>query len=219
MNIFGALSAKPWLESGSGEFPASGRLRIPTGRLGLIIFLVVVSVLFLLLSTAYVMRMGFGDWVPLDEPPVLWANTLALVLSSAAFQVAWVGVRRGSAGSARAGLYAGGLFAALFLIGQMVAWKQLSDLGYFVASNPANTFFYLLSALHGLHLLGGLVAWGRAAGKLRHAGSTNVLRPEIELCAVYWHFLLILWLALFGLLLADNGGTGAVLQPTPHMMH
>jgi cytochrome c oxidase subunit III len=217
MSILGSLSAKPWLESGSGEFPASGRLRIPTGRLGLVIFLVVVSVLFLLLSAAYVMRMGFGDWVPLDEPAILWANTLALVLSSAAFQWASVGVRRGCTVNVRAGLYAGGVFAAFFLAGQMVAWKQLDGLGYYVATNPANTFFYLLSALHGLHLLGGLAAWGRAAGKLRQGGIAPGLRPEIELCALYWHFLLVLWLGLFGLMLADNGGTGALLQPTPHL--
>jgi cytochrome c oxidase subunit 3 len=217
MSILGSLASKPWLESGGGEFPASGRLRIPTGRLGLIIFLVVVSVLFLLLTAAYIMRMGFGDWVPLDEPPVLWLNTLALVLSSAAFQWSWVSVRRGSTRSARAGLYAGGLFATFFLVGQLVAWRQLDELGYYVASNPANTFFYLLSALHGIHLLGGLVAWGRTAGKLRHTGNTSELRPEIELCALYWHFLLIIWLALFGLLLADNGGPGAVLQPMGHV--
>ena len=104
-----------------------------------------------------------------------------------------------------------------FLVGQLVAWRQLDALGYYVASNPANTFFYLLSALHGLHLLGGLVAWGRTAGKLRHIGITLELRPEIELCALYWHFLLVIWLALFGLLLADNGGPGAVLQPMRHM--
>jgi cytochrome c oxidase subunit 3 len=217
MSILGSLAGKPWLESGGGEFPASGRLRIPTGRLGLIIFLVVVSVLFLLLTAAYIMRMGFGDWVPLDEPPVLWLNTLALVLSSAAFQWSWASVRRGSPRSARAGLYAGGLFAAFFLVGQLVAWRQLDELGYYVASNPANTFFYLLSALHGIHLLGGLVAWGRTAGKLRHIGNMSELQPEIELCALYWHFLLIIWLALFGLLLADNGGPGAVLQPMGHV--
>lgn len=219
MTIFGALAAKPWLESGSGEFPASGRLRIPTGRLGLIIFLVVISVLFLLLGTAYVMRMGFGDWVPLEEPPILWLNTLALVLSSAAFQGAWAGVRRNRAGVARAGLYAGGLFGALFLAGQLAAWRQLDELGYYLASNPANTFFYVLSALHALHLLGGLAAWGHAAARLRHAGSATRLRPAVELCALYWHFLLVVWLALFGLLLADNGGADAVLRPVPHGMH
>jgi len=217
MSIIRALAGKPWLESGSGEFPAPGRLRIPTGRLGLIIFLVVVSVLFFLLSTAYIMRMGFGDWVPLDEPPILWANTLALVLSSAAFQWSSVSVRRGRIGSTRKGLLIGGLFAVLFLAGQLVAWRQLADLGYYVASNPANTFFYLLSALHGVHLLGGLVAWARTAGKLRRFGAITELRPAIELCALYWHFLLILWLVLFALLLADNGGPGAMLQPMGHM--
>ena len=218
MSLFGALAAKPWLEDGSGSrFPPSGRLRIPTARLGLIIFLVVVTVLFLLLTVAYLMRMGFGDWVPLSEPPVLWLNTLALGLSSAALQWSWGAIRQGRRDAARTGLLAGGLFAALFLVGQLVAWRQLDALGYFVASNPANTFFYLLSALHGLHLLGGLVAWGRTAWKFRRSAGTNELRPSIELCTLYWHFLLAVWLALFGLLLADNGGADAMLQPMRHM--
>lgn len=217
MSLFGALVAKPWLSSSGSGFPASGRLRIPTARLGLIFFLVVVTVLFLLLTVAYLMRMGFGDWVPLSEPPVLWLNTLALVLSSAALHWSWAAVRQGRRDSAWTALLAGGLFAALFLVGQLVAWRQLDALGYYVASNPANTFFYLLSALHGLHLLGGLVAWGRTARKFRRAAGINELRPSVELCTLYWHFLLVVWVALFGLLLADNGGAGAVLQPMRHM--
>ena len=160
---------------------------VPTGRLGLIIFLVVVSVLFLLL-TAYIMRMGFGDWVPLDEPRLLWVNTLALVLSSAAFQRAEVAEgKHGASGRDRTALV-GGLFAVAFP-GQLVAWRQLDALGYYVASNPANTFFYLLSALHGVHLLGGLVAWGQplvscatSAGAAEAAGD-RALRPLLALPA------------------------------------
>ena len=92
---------------------------------------------------------------------------------------------------------------------------------------PANASFQAhmaaYAAVHGAdalaRLLGGMAAWGRAAARLRHAGSAAELRPAVELCALYWHFLLVVWLALFGLLLADNGGADAVLQPLPHGMH
>ena len=62
----------------------------------------------------------------------------------------------------RDGLLAAGLFAFAFLAGQLMVWRQLAAAGYFLTANPANAFFYLITALHGLHLLGGLVAWGRA---------------------------------------------------------
>jgi cytochrome c oxidase subunit 3 len=82
-----------------------------------------------------------------------------------------------------------------------MAWRQLDAAGYFVASNPANSFFYLLTAIHGLHVLGGLVALARATGKVWRTADPGRVRLSVELCAVYWHFLLVVWLALFALLL------------------
>jgi cytochrome c oxidase subunit 3 len=102
----------------------------------------------------------------------------------------------------KVGLLGGGSFAFAFLVGQLLAWQQLVDLGYFAASNPANGFFYLVTSLHGLHLLGGLVAWGRTAEKVWSGGVAPVkIRLSVELCAAYWHFLLVVWLVLFALLL------------------
>jgi cytochrome c oxidase subunit 3 len=96
----------------------------------------------------------------------------------------------------------GGACAFLFLVGQLLAWQQLVDLGYFVAANPANAFFYLLTALHGLHLLGGLVAWSWTSDKAwRRDAEVDRLRLSVELCTVYWHFLLVVWLVLFCLML------------------
>ena len=86
------------------------------------------------------------------------------------------------------------------MVGQLVAWRQLGAAGYFLATNPANTFFYLLTALHGLHVFGGLVALGRTGER---CGGGDDVRLSVELCAIYWHFLLVVWLLLFGLLLAE----------------
>src|SRR5260370_27371245 len=98
------------------------------------------------------------------------------------------------------GLIAGGLFALTFLVGQLFAWQQLNAAGYFLAANPANAFFYLFTGLHGLHLLGGIVALALTVDKVWRGFEVNQVRLSVQLCAVYWHFLLALWLVLFTLL-------------------
>ncbi len=187
---------------GDGGLNPGGAFALPPLKIGVWLFLGVATILFSALTSAYLVRMGLADWRPLPEPRILWLNTLLLVLSSAALQIAWGAARRGLQRAMRQALLAGGLFAVLFGAGQLAAWQQLQALGYFVSTNPSSAFFYLITALHGLHVLGGLVAWGRTTrrawqglyGPRNHVG--------IELCTVYWHFLLIVWLAMFGLMLA-----------------
>ena len=94
------------------------------------------------------------------------------------------------------------MLAVAFLVGQLLAWRELVAAGYALASNPANSFFYLLTAVHGLHVLGGLVAWpGDARGWRGSETETEEVRLSVDLCAIYWHFLLFVWLVLFALLL------------------
>ena len=109
--------------------------------------------------------------------------------------------RRGDRGALRNRLLAGGVLTCAFLVGQLLAWQQLDAAGYYLASNPANGFFYLLTAVHAVHVLGGLVAWGRTALRLGKDEDAARLRLGVELCATYWHFLLIVGFVLFGLLL------------------
>ena len=164
-------------------------------------FLIVATVLFTLFIVAYTDRMVVADWRPMPEPWLLWVNTALLIASSVALHGAWVGADRGQIDGVRAGLLAAGVFAFAFLAGQILAWQQLVAMGYFAASNPANAFFYLFTALHALHLLGGLVAWGRTTAKVRRGLAPGQVHLSVELCAIYWHFLLVVWLVLFGLLL------------------
>lgn len=196
------LFSKPWLEEGlAGEFPGTGASRLPAAKVGLGVFLAVVGSLFALFLSAYLIRMDTGDWRPLPVPTVLWFNTGLLILSSIALQWAQINARRDDLEGAQTGLLAAGVLAVAFLAGQFVAWRQLDASGYYLASNPANTFFYVLTALHGLHLLGGIVALGRATVRAWRGVAIAKLRMSIELCAVYWHFLLLIWLIVFGLLL------------------
>ena len=200
------LTAKPWETAGSPEEAEAGStLSLPPAKLGLLILLAVITSLFGLFTAAYWMRMehAHGDWIPLAVPRVLWLNTTLLILSSAGMQWASGAARRSQAQRVRVALITAGVFAWAFLAGQLLAWRQLSASGYFVASNPAVAFFYLLTAVHGLHLLGGLLVWGKTVGRLARPGAELIdVRSSVELCTVYWHFLLLVWLILFAVLLS-----------------
>ena len=195
------LMAKPWLEvSAIGEVPDTGASSLPAATIGLGVFLAVVCSLFALFISAYFMRMQVADWVQLPAPKLLWFNTGVLILSSIALQYAQVAARRGRRQDVGDGLIVGGLLALTFLVGQLVAWRQLNAAGYFLAANPGNAFYYLFTGLHGLHLLGGLMALGWTADKVWRGFEVSQVRLSVRLCALYWHFLLALWLVLFSIL-------------------
>jgi cytochrome c oxidase subunit III len=196
------LTAKPWLEA--GPVVDTGASFLPTAKIGLAVFLAVVGTLFALLISAYSMRMEMGEWRPAPVPRLLWLNTGALILSSGALQWAQVAARRGKMDRVRAGLLAGGIFAFAFLAGQLIAWRQLDAGGYYLTANPAAAFFYLITGVHGLHILGGLVALGRTMDKAWQGVAVGKVRLSVELCATYWHFLLLVWLVLFGFLLLTD---------------
>jgi cytochrome c oxidase subunit 3 len=195
------LMAKPWLEEGPiDDFPGTGAVTLPAAKLGLGVFLAVVGALFTLFISAYSMRQNLADWQALPVPKLLWFNTGVLVLSSIALQWAYLAARRNDLEGVIIGLLGGGISAVIFLVGQLLAWQQLIVAGYFVASNPANSFFYLITAVHGLHLMGGLIALGRTTSRVWRVAKVAEAQLSVELCAIYWHFLLLVWLVLLGLL-------------------
>src|SRR5260221_679611 len=195
------MTVKPWLTAqGTVELRDKAAAR----KLALKVFLAIVTVLFLLLIVAYARRMAYEDWRPSPQLGLLWANTFALVLSSVALQWALFSARRGQMDGMRVAFLAGGAFTVVFLVGQILAWRQLATMDFFDVTNPAIAFFYLITGLHGLHLLGGLVAWGRTAARVWGDFDVVKVRQSLELCAVYWHFLLVVWLVLFGLLFSGN---------------
>ncbi len=201
MSIFHDLTVKPWLTAqGTVELRDKAAAR----KLALKVFLAIVTVLFMLLVVAYARRMAYEDWRPSPQLGLLWANTFALVLSSVALQWALFSARRGQTDGMRVAFLAGGAFTVVFLVGQILAWRQLGTMAYFDVTNPAIAFFYLITGLHGLHLLGGLVAWGRTFTKVWGDFDPAKIRHSVELCTLYWHYLLGVWLVLFGLLFAGN---------------
>ncbi|WP_237213455.1 cytochrome c oxidase subunit 3 [Falsiroseomonas oryziterrae] len=194
------LTTKPWLETGPmDDAPVRGSMRVPAAKLGLGMFMTVAATLLVLLLSAYSIRMEMADWSPPPRPGLLWANTAVLVLASVALHRAARATRRGDREAVGSALLLGGGMSLLFLLGQLLAWRELARAGYLPANNAADAFFYLITAVHGLHLLGGLVALSRAGLRLRGAPIAK-LRLSVELCAAYWHFLLVAWLLLFATL-------------------
>ena len=179
-----------------------GILNLSHAQVFVYMLLAVVTILFLFLTNAYVFRMNFEDWQPLPMPSLLWANTCSLVVASIGMGWATRGVNNNNQASLKTGLLIGGFFALLFLTGQFWAWQQLIAYGYLVAQNPANTFFYLITALHGLHISGGVVAWIVITKKSWRTDGTQPSLSQVSLLATYWHYLLLIWVMMFGLFLS-----------------
>lgn len=201
----------PWLEEGEvAQYPRAGGVAPPpAAKVGLAVFLAVAGCLFSLLTAAYFMRADAPDWQTPPMPGVLWFNTALLAASSVALQMALNAARRADIARVKTALAVGAAAAGLFLIGQLWAWRELLALGFFASSNAANAFFYLLTGAHALHLIGGLVALARTIDKIRSAARmTAALTTSVELCAIYWHFLLFVWLLMFAMLIgwADSFG-------------
>ncbi|MBV8034643.1 bb3-type cytochrome oxidase subunit III [Roseateles sp.] len=180
------------MNAGALPVPAALQWRVRPGAaqsVGLWVFMAVATTLFSLFGVAYVMRLSASDAVAIGLPWQLWLSTASLVAGSLLLQQAARRAQRGHA--SRAPLLAGGACALLFVACQAWAWAALLGARVSFTGNPAGSFFYVLTALHGLHVLGGLLAW---AWVLR---APDAAAWRIALCARYWHFLLAVWVVLF----------------------
>ncbi len=201
-------NVSPWVaDTGVQEYDNNrnnpDQLQADSVKIGLGVFLAVATSLFALFISAYMMRMELADWSPLNDPDILWFNTAFLVVASVYFQLAHNSVKRLDANKVRTYFLVAGIFTFIFLIGQLEAWRQLSEAGYYLSNNPANAFFYLFTAVHGLHLFGGLWVWCKTTLKFAEAKGkapeVAIVARSVELCTIYWHFLLVVWLVLFAL--------------------
>ncbi len=187
---------------GGGPGPTGGGAAGVLGNpdlFGLWAFLGTVSMLFIGFTSAYILRRASADWQPLTAPPILWLNTLALLASSATLEIARRRLRGWDLSSCVRFVLLTGALGLVFVAGQYVGWQQLAAQGVFLASNPHSSFFYVLTGLHALHLLGGLcwfVAVLRRLRRLAYLPGEDGLR----LFATYWHFLAGLWVYLLWLL-------------------
>ncbi len=157
---------------------------------------------FAALTSAMIVREGLsGDWRPFSLPTVLYVSTVVLLASSLTVEKARSALRHGSPDRLRLWVNISAVLGLGFLAGQLLGWRELVDRGLFLASNPANSFYYLLTAGHGLHLLGGIAVLGYIWTRLRSRRFWPTRNAAVEATAVYWHFMDVLWIYILGLLL------------------
>jgi cytochrome c oxidase subunit III len=188
----------------AGELRSVQEYAPPPASTGIWVALAAISMSFAALTSALVVRRGGAvDWRHFTLPSVLYVNTVVLFASSITLEAGrrriatfMGGLRSGAANPAR-WLYVTLLLGLLFVAGQYVAWRQLSAQGLYLATNPSSSFFYVFTAAHGLHVLGGLGGLGRVIGKLH---KLVLRRSTLDATSRYWHFMDVLWVYLLLLL-------------------
>ncbi len=178
-------------------------------RIGVFVGIASILMMFTALASAYIVRSGLPgsvDWRGMNVPPFVWASTALIVASSLTISRAQKSLRRADEAGYGRWLGVTLLLGLGFVVSQLLAWRQLVAAGVYMRSNPHSSFFYVLTGLHGLHLLGGIAGLayllffaGRARG--RAGAELGVRRRALtDVVAIYWHFMDGLWVFLFLLL-------------------
>lgn len=194
-NDFGGFDG----EEGGGR---EATLPLNTAQLGLWALLATLSMLFAGFTSAYLVRRAGADWQLISTPPILWLNTGLLLSSSITMELARASMRRWRTDALRRWLLATTLLGLAFLIGQLFAWRELAAQGIYVPTSPHSSFFYMLTGVHGVHLLGGILALCYMLSRVWRSSWMPAEPNALNLCATYWHFVDGLWLYLFLLLFA-----------------
>jgi len=167
---------------------------------GLYVLLAATTMVFAAFTSAMVVRRGLsGDWVSIHKPPVLWINTVILLASSVALELARRALRSRARERFNAWWTIGTALGVLFLGGQAMAWQQLRASGVFISTNPSSSFFYVLTAAHAMHLLAGVIALLYVNVQALRLSLGPGKRTAIDISTIFWHFLNALWIYLMAL--------------------
>ena len=163
--------------------------------------IVSISMLFAALTIAMLVRAEIAsDWVHGVIPSILYFNTAVLVVSSLTLEFSRRSLRKELEVGFKGWLYATTALGIIFIAGQLLAWRQLAAQGIYITTNPSSSFFYVLTAAHGLHLLGGVLALFYLVFRSRKIFTTPSKRIAVDVAAIYWHFMDVLWIYLMILL-------------------
>jgi cytochrome c oxidase subunit 3 len=156
--------------------------------------------LFAAFTSAFFVRRGLSnDWVETPVPRILWMNTGVLVASSIAIELARRALRSGRRAAFNRYWTGATVLGALFLCGQYAGWRQLNAAGFYLATNPSSSFFFLLTCAHAVHLLGGISALGYIDVQALMLRLGPGKRTAVDVSAYFWHFLDAIWIYLMAL--------------------
>ncbi|MCU1275072.1 MAG: cytochrome c oxidase, subunit [Bryobacterales bacterium] len=201
-DIIGGRGAPPSTTDfggGGGEPGGRGSSR-RASITGLLVLLAASVMMFAAFTSAFFVRRGLSnDWVDTPLPHILWLNTAVLLASSGAIELARRALRSGRRTAFNRYWTLATILGALFLGGQYMAWQQLNEAGIYLASNPSSSFFFLLTCVHAVHLLGGITALGYidVQALLLRLGPGK--RTAVDVSAYFWHFLDAIWIYLMAL--------------------
>jgi len=171
-------------------------------RLGMWLALAAITMMFMAFTSAYIFRQGFSaDWRAIEMPSLLWLNTTVLLVSSFTIELARRSLEQALDIAFKRWLGVTAVLGIAFLAGQVLVWRQLEAKGIYLSTSPHSSFFYMLTAMHGLHLLGGIVALSYV---VFNAWQSRFISDKqlalVDVTALYWHFMDGLWIYLFLLL-------------------
>jgi len=185
-----------WGGDGGGNYGGRGADRRASFT-ALFVLLAATTMVFAALTSAFVVRRGLSDdWTSMHKPPILWVNTIVLLASSLVLDRSRHALKAGDRSQFNFWWTAATVLGVLFLAGQAWAWHELKVAGIFIASNPSSSFFYVLTAAHAFHLLGGVAALVYVDVQALRLRLGPAKRTAIDVTAVFWHFLDGLWLYL-----------------------
>lgn len=165
---------------------------------GVLIGLATIAMSFAALTSALVVRQAASpDWQHFRLPTILYLNTLVLITSSGTLEIARRKATRG-AGLPWLSLTLG--LGLVFVLGQILAWQNLAAQGLFLATSPSSAFFYVFTAWHGVHVLGGVAALSYVGYRMAGRPSDPARRTALGAGALYWHFMAALWICLLAIL-------------------
>ena len=207
--LFGTLLEKPWeSERASIDDAHSGQtFDLSIQKSAVIIIFGIATVLFSLIFTGYIYSIPpEQDTKYLLKPNLLWINTFVLFVISYYFSKVNSELSKKEFLNVKKNIIIIGGLSYFFLFGQVAFWIQLMKSGNFVSTNNYFSSFYIFTALHGLHLLGGLFFWGKVASRVLKIKDAKILEEEknISALSMYWTFLLIVWLAFFLMIYVFN---------------
>jgi len=214
MNIFKSLQEKPWLPVAlelQTKLPTTLQNREESVSTALQFFLAVITVIFFLFTITFLQRTQSFDfqalsgepWLPFTNADILWQNSTYLLLASISIILANKFAQQQNLYGVIISLTATALFTLLFISGQVHVWQQLNQSGFYIATNPANSYYFLLTGVHALHIVGGVLVFMRCIWLFAVSLSYQQLASRLKLCAIYWHYLFFIWLFLFFLLTRD----------------
>ena len=187
-------------DRGSGGWGDGGgrRLRPGSYQLGMWLALASISMMFIGFSSAYILGQGTNSqWRAMAAPPFVWINTVILLASSLSLELAR---RAAAATELKRWMTVTCLLGAAFLVGQLWIWRLLADQGIYLSGNPHSSFFYLLTGVHGVHLLGGVAGLAALTARAWTSAAGIPARASLNVTALYWHFMDGLWIYLLVLL-------------------